>query len=177
MEQPRTLPYIRRFAFIFFEECYRTWRSELLASVCVAGVSYVFSHQNDLSAGQNLKVAIASTTVVLGGFAAWHLIRTPFLLHKETVKHMQADHAQAIEAERLRLRNELSETCVTAKDWRDLAEKFENACRFLRADFQLGTRIHYDDYWRIAGGHGSSTCEAWLKQAGAMLMKSPVVRA
>lgn len=59
-------------------------------------------------------------------------------------------------------------------EWFALAEKHRGNCHFLRADW-TGNNI-LGESWRVAGGK-ASTCEAWLRQAGALLLRSPNVRA
>jgi len=63
---------------------------------------------------------------------------------------------------------------IKASDWERMAEKLSESCRFLRADSQWTSTTRSED-WRIAGGNGGM-CEALLRQAGAMLLKSPKVR-
>ena len=64
---------------------------------------------------------------------------------------------------------------IKSADWERLAEKFSDPCRFLRADSQW-TSDTRADVWRIAGGD-NGMCVALLEMAGAMLLKSPKVRA
>lgn len=63
---------------------------------------------------------------------------------------------------------------IKASDWERMAEKLSESCRFLRADSQWTSATRSED-WRIAGGNGGM-CEALLRKAGAMLLKSPKVR-
>jgi hypothetical protein len=72
-------------------------------------------------------------------------------------------------------RAEVGEGAIKSSDWERMAEKLSQSCRFLRADSQW-TSDTRREVWRIAGGNGGM-CEALLRQAGAMLLKSPNVRA
>lgn len=64
---------------------------------------------------------------------------------------------------------------VKSSDWERIAEKLSGACRFIRADSQWTSTVG-KEVWRIAGGDGG-LCTVLLQQAGAMLLKSPKVRA
>lgn len=77
------------------------------------------------------------------------------------------------EAELARVREESASTRITSKDWEQIAAKLGDACRHIRADSVIRKEIVE---WRIAGGYGG-LCEPLLRQAGAMLLKSPNVLA
>lgn len=64
---------------------------------------------------------------------------------------------------------------IRALDWERMAEKISSSCRFIRADSQW-TSVTRSESWRIAGGN-TGMCQALLREAGAMLLKSPNVRA
>lgn len=77
----------------FGEECYRTWRAELLASFLISVVTYVISKGDDPLAWRNFKFASISIGLTLAAFALWHLLRTPWLLHRQTVADEESvDH-------------------------------------------------------------------------------------
>lgn len=62
----------------FGRECYKTWRAELFASVVV--VLFTFLIKRDW---KDLNAALLATALTLSCFAIWHLLRAPFLLHKQ----------------------------------------------------------------------------------------------
>src|ERR1035437_3157975 len=64
---------------------------------------------------------------------------------------------------------------IRSVDWENLSQQFSVSCRFLRADSQWSSDTRAE-VWRIAGGE-RKMCEAFLQKAGAMLLKSPRVRA
>lgn len=61
----------------FGVECYKTWRWELAASVLVVFFTALISGQ-----WKDFRTALLATGLTLGCFAAWHLVRVPFVLHK-----------------------------------------------------------------------------------------------
>jgi hypothetical protein len=63
-------------------ECYKTWRAELLASVVIVVFTSVITQQ-----WKDFKTALLATGLTLGIFAIWHLLRTPWILHR----HMHGD--------------------------------------------------------------------------------------
>jgi hypothetical protein len=73
---------LKKFGF----ELYHTWRWELATSVVMACVSYGITVYDDPQAWKNLVVSIDAACYVLGGFAVLHIVRTPFLIHKHTLK-------------------------------------------------------------------------------------------
>jgi hypothetical protein len=74
--------YYWRFLLEFGQECYRTWRWELLASLVVAFVTYMITAGDDPLAWRNFQIALVATAIALAGFALWHLLRTPWLVHR-----------------------------------------------------------------------------------------------
>jgi hypothetical protein len=72
--------YLWRFLSLFGEECYRTWRQELLASVIASFAAFVITWANDTLAWSTLKTALLATAIALATFALWHLVRVPYLL-------------------------------------------------------------------------------------------------
>ena len=63
----------------------------MLASGAVSLISFIFSaRSHDLLAWTDLKIVLYSNAVVLGFIALSHLIRTPYLVHAETIKHMNS---------------------------------------------------------------------------------------
>ena len=77
----------------FGAEFYRTWRWELFASLLIAVADYGITVYDDPQAWKNLVVILQASAFVLGGFGVWHIIRTPFLVHRETVKgNRVSDH-------------------------------------------------------------------------------------
>jgi hypothetical protein len=74
--------YYWRFLLEFGQECYRTWRWELLASFVVSFVTYLITTGDDSLAWKNFQIAFVATALTLAGFALWHLLRTPWLVHR-----------------------------------------------------------------------------------------------
>jgi hypothetical protein len=74
--------YYWRFLLEFGQECYRTWRWELLASFVVSFVTYLITTGDDSLAWRNFQIAFAATAVTLASFALWHLLRTPWPVHR-----------------------------------------------------------------------------------------------
>ena len=74
--------YYWRFCQEFGRECYRTWRWELFASLGVSFTTYMITKGDDPLAWRNFKVAFLATVLTLAGFALWHLVRTPWLVHR-----------------------------------------------------------------------------------------------
>ncbi len=54
-------------------------------SVIVAFVSYLISAGRDPAAWKNFRIALISTALTLAAFALWHLVRTPWLIHRHTI--------------------------------------------------------------------------------------------
>ena len=85
---PKPIPHAKphlyywRFLLEFGQECYRTWRWELLASLVVSFVTYLMTKGDDPLAWRNFKVAFLATAITLAAFAFWHLVRTPWLVHR-----------------------------------------------------------------------------------------------
>jgi hypothetical protein len=73
---------LKKFGFEF----YHTWRWELSTSAVIAIVVYSLTRQEDASAWRNLVATALATGYVLGGFALWHIIRTPLLIHRHTIR-------------------------------------------------------------------------------------------
>ncbi|SRR6266478_3153891 len=74
--------YYWRFLLEFGQECYRTWRWELLASFVVSFVTYLITTGDDSLAWKNFQIAFVATALTLAGFAVCHLLRTPWLVHR-----------------------------------------------------------------------------------------------
>src|SRR5271155_1081881 len=67
------------------EECYRTWRQELLASVIVILFTLILTGE-----WKDFRTALLATACTLGAFAVWHLLRIPWLLHRSVHRHGEA---------------------------------------------------------------------------------------
>lgn len=83
LSHPKPHLYYWRFFQKLGEECYRTWRWELFASFGVSFVTYLITKGDDPLAGRNFKIALIATVLTLAAFALWHLVRTPWLVHRE----------------------------------------------------------------------------------------------
>lgn len=55
---------------------------ELLASLVVSFVTYRMTKGDDPLAWRNFKLAFLATAITLAAFAFWHLVRTPWLVHR-----------------------------------------------------------------------------------------------
>jgi hypothetical protein len=75
--------YYWRFCQVFGQECYRTWRWEVFASFGVSVATYVLTKGDDPLAWRNFQITFVATALTLAGFALWHLIRTPWLVHRD----------------------------------------------------------------------------------------------
>jgi hypothetical protein len=134
------LDYWRRFFVQFGSECYHTWRAELLSTVAVAVVTYILTHSSDTQARASLKTALLSVGIVLGFFALYHLLRTPWLLDKDrVVKHghesaqLKGEHLSKLDAVTEELR----------KVERELAEYLDsNDAPELMLQWQWEPQIH-----------------------------------
>jgi hypothetical protein len=84
------------------------------------------------------------------------------------------EHAKTIGAAKA-VESELEASRITSGDWERLGQRLLQGCQFLRADSQQD-RDWPTEHWRIAGGQ-SGLCESLLRKAGAMLLRSPNVRA
>jgi hypothetical protein len=161
---------------VFWQECYRAWRGELLASALVVASSYLIARRlYDPAASSNIKIVAEAVAGKLFVFAVWHLIRTPYILHRQTVATLQMEHTKSLDIERFRVREQTLETRICFSDWEKLAEQFPVGCRFLRADFQRTSETGKPPLttWRVAGGN-TALCNALASKAGgAMLLKSP----
>jgi hypothetical protein len=69
-----------RFLSVYGEECYKTWRQELLASVIASGATFLITWANDTLAWSTLRTALGATAITLALFALWHLVKIPYLL-------------------------------------------------------------------------------------------------
>jgi hypothetical protein len=87
LEAHKPVPYAKphlyywRFLLEFGQECYGTWRWELLASFLVSFVTYLITAGDDPLAWRNFQIAFVATAITLAAFALWHLLRTPWLVH------------------------------------------------------------------------------------------------
>jgi hypothetical protein len=81
-------------------ECYRTWRRDLLASFLLYLCSYSISAvTHDTLAWPTFKLALESTLLVLVIYAAWHLLRTPYLVHLDTMRRVGQDNKRRTQTE------------------------------------------------------------------------------
>jgi hypothetical protein len=108
--------------------------------------------------------------MVLCGFALWHLLRTPFLLHGETVEKMHRESAEAVEVARKSAQAQaVASSRVIPADWRELSDKFA-ACRQVHAQFQ---KSRQSTTWHLY----DEQCRAMCSLAGTMLIASTKVAA
>lgn len=64
-------------------ECTRTWRGELAAAALTAAGTYLLIQRVNAAAWTSWKSVGLSMVIAVGGIALWHILRTPWLLHKE----------------------------------------------------------------------------------------------
>jgi hypothetical protein len=81
---PHSKPHLYYWKFFleFGRECYRTWRWELFASLGVSFLTYLITVSDDPLAWRNFEIAFLATALTLAAFALWHLIRTPWIVHR-----------------------------------------------------------------------------------------------
>ena len=158
--------YLRVFSITFLRECYRTWRQELLASVLVSVVTYgLMARSHDPAAWGSFKVALIASGLVLGAFAIWHLFRTPFLIHGQTVERMQQESASALESQRNSIKKEAANR-VSPSDWREISDKFSALVSHqISAQFQATREV---TRWTMY----DTQCKALCTLAGTMLLTS-----
>lgn len=80
----------------FGNEFYRTWRWELAASV-VSSISltvviYFFDSTEYSRAWKDLKLVLLATALTMFLFALWHLVHSPWLLHKMIMERDASEH-------------------------------------------------------------------------------------
>ena len=135
----------------------------VLVSTVICLRAFVANSPNALS---EFKTALYANVVVLGGFALWHLMRTPYLLHKEAEEQHVREIAVALEQERSSQRK-LVASLPTRTDWLDLADRFK-AIQHTRADWQTTRGV---TRWTINDSTSRSLCTL----AGSMLLKSRLI--
>ena len=65
---------------------------------------------------------------------------------------------------------------ITSANWESIGEKLRGSCNFLRVDSQKSG--HWEaERWSITGGPRNPVCNTLIEKAGAMLLRSPSVRA
>jgi hypothetical protein len=79
---PKASSYYWQFLKRFGEECYRTWRREIFVAVIVNIITF-FLIRHDKNAWGITEVALEANLYLFSIFAAFHLVRTPYLLHRE----------------------------------------------------------------------------------------------
>ena len=66
-------------------ECHHTWRGELAAAALTGTGSYLLIHRVNAIGWTNFKSAGLSMVIAIASIAVWHVLRTPWLLHKEGI--------------------------------------------------------------------------------------------
>src|SRR5438128_1932578 len=66
-------------------ECHHTWRGELAAAALTGTGSYLLIHRVNAVGWTNFKSAGLSMVIAIASIAVWHVLRTPWLLHKEGI--------------------------------------------------------------------------------------------
>jgi hypothetical protein len=88
MEKQRSNRTLFAYYWCFFKrlgsECNRTWRGELAAAVLTATGTYLLIHRVNTVAWTSFKSEGLSMVIAVWSIASWHVLRTPWLLHKET---------------------------------------------------------------------------------------------
>ena len=89
MEKQRSNRTLVAYYWCFFKrlgnECIRTWRGELAAAVLTATGTYLLIHRVNAVAWTSFKSEGLSMVIAVWSIALWHVLRTPWLLHKETL--------------------------------------------------------------------------------------------
>lgn len=87
MEKQRSNRTLLTYYWCFFKrlgnECIRTWRGELAAAALTATGTYLLIHRVSAVAWTSFKSEGLSMVIAAWGIALWHVLRTPWLLHKE----------------------------------------------------------------------------------------------
>jgi hypothetical protein len=160
--------YWRQFFISWGRETYRTWRWELFAAVLVSTAvcikAYIDNAPNALS---DFKTALYANAIVLGGFALWHLIRTPSLLHKETEKR-HIDELAIAEEKGKSTQKKLINSLPTREQWMGLADRFR-ALPYTCANWYTA---HGTTTWALS----DATVRALCNMAGAMLEESNLIQ-
>ncbi len=92
-EREKARRYWWRFLSVFGEECYKTWRQELLASAIASIATFFITWANDTLAWSTLRTALRATAITLAVFAIWHLVKVPYLLtHPREKPHKLAGY-------------------------------------------------------------------------------------
>ena len=87
MEKQRSNGTLFAYYWCFFKrlgnECNRTWRGELAAALLTATGAYLLIHRVSAVAWTSFKSEGLSMVIAVWSIASWHVLRTPWLLHKE----------------------------------------------------------------------------------------------
>jgi len=87
MEKQRSNRTLFAYYWCFFKrlgnECNRTWRGELAAALLTATGAYLLIHRVSAVAWTSFKSEGLSMVIAVWSIASWHVLRTPWLLHKE----------------------------------------------------------------------------------------------
>lgn len=89
---PKPLEYIWDCVKQFGRECYKTWRQELFAAGVIAVMTYAIeANSREPLALAHFETAGVATLMTLGAFGGWHLLRTPWLVHRHTAISQRVD--------------------------------------------------------------------------------------
>ena len=87
MEKQRSNRTLLAYYWWFFKrlgnECHRTWRGESAAAALTAAGTYLLIQRVNTIRWTSLKSAGLSMVIAIVAIALWHILRTPWLLHKE----------------------------------------------------------------------------------------------
>jgi DMSO/TMAO reductase YedYZ heme-binding membrane subunit len=75
--------FLKRFGAV----CFRTWRQEIAGAFAVTLITYILTNQ-EKDAWQIASTALEANLIWFSAFVFVHLIRTPYLLHRE---HLRPD--------------------------------------------------------------------------------------
>jgi len=147
------------------KETYRTWRWELFASALVScavlGKAIV---EHSPTAWSEFRTAVYANGIVLGAFTLWHLVRTPYLLHKEAEERHAKEVTLALEQGKI-AQKELIGSIPTQQEWLDLADRFKTI-PYTTGDWFTSRQ---NTNWTVHDNAVRSLCTL----AGSMLIKSP----
>jgi hypothetical protein len=89
MEKQRSNRTLLAYYWCFFKrlgnECNRTWRGELAAAVLAAAGAYLLIQRVNAVAWTSFKSEGLSMVIAVWSIALWHVLRTPWLLHREAL--------------------------------------------------------------------------------------------
>jgi hypothetical protein len=82
----KPVSYYWEFLKRFGEECYRSWRQEVFGACLTTLIIFSITRHQDKNAWEVARVTLEANLIFFTGFVLFHLIRTPYLLHRERLR-------------------------------------------------------------------------------------------